>query len=933
MKASGSYGNLVQGVSQQAPQDRRDGQVGEMVNMIPDPVNGLSRRHGSKWVAERDTGLAAGIYDILVQDTAYWRRFEYSNGGKDFVVMFRTGARPLGSTMPSMVVYDRTSNIFIPVVRHSVDAVMDTFDSAGCSAIAAVGKYVFAAGHGIVPEAVTTDLWGAAGNQDKTVVWIRGGGYSRTFKVSAVKLDNTVVNFSYTTPKSSYSGVLDTTGVPQVVADPAGGTEVKTEGAYVKFTAPAGPYYHDLTWGNWTPTLLTVKKGTTIMTNVTPGAPANSTQYAWAAASKTVTFHSSNSGATDLTVSYTVVKTVVNPNYAQIVGELTNAYTSAVTKHIGDAAEAIQPQAIAEQLKLAAVAAGLTLATRQDSTIIIEGVKSVTAQDGGDGSLIRGVANEVASADQVSNLHLVGKVVKVRARGSEEAFYLKASPKDPNVISGYTEVTWNEGAGVTYSLSKVFILCVAVAGTFYMASSASILNSLTAGSHPTYSPSSVGDSTTSPIPFFVGRKITYIGVFQDRLLIGSGSVVRASRIGDYLNFFRTSVLTAPANDAFEMLSQGSEDDELRHSVLYDRDIVLFGLKRQYAASGRSALSPSNANLPVMSSHEGAADVPPVAAGGLIFYSKQGEQSPSVHEIRPGAVAESPESYSVSSQLTTYFKGTAVELATIAKPSMLFVRTSDSRNSIYPFTYLDTSQGRRQDAWGRWDFAQELGVVFGMLGIPSGLLVFSLRLAHGKVWVVADVCPVTAELASYPYLDSARKWDEVATDTGSLRTDTTGTWNVAFDASTDYRFLGGSLSQKAEVSESFPLADGMWAGAKQDSYFVPTNPFVKDRKEKAVLTGRLTVSSLKVSYSNSSGFDSVLSVSGVDDTVSSFAGYSVGGLSSLVSRAPVVDGSHLLVIGRETRDYKITIKARTWLPFTVSSVEWVGQSFNNPQRLG
>lgn len=932
MKASGSYGNLVQGVSQQAPQDRRDGQVSEMVNMIPDPVNGLARRQGSRLIAEHNTGLSPLVYSDLVQDTASWRRFEYNNGGKDFVVMYRTATRPGGSTLPSMIVYDRTANVFLPVVRHATDVPMDSFDTGGCSAITAIGKYVFAAGNTVLPASVTTDLWGAAANQDKAVVWVRGGGYSRTFKVTAVKMDNSTVTFSYTTPKSSYTQVLDTSGVPQVVYDPAGGTETKNEGAYVKFTAPSGPYYHDLTWGNWTPTALTVKKGTTVMTNVTPAAPANSTQYAWAAADKTITFHSSNLGATDITVNYTVVKTVVNPNYAQIVSELTNAYTSAVTKHIGDAAEAIQPQAIAEQLKLAAITAGFTLATRQDSTVILEGVKSVTTQDGGDGSLLRGVANEVASADQVSNIHIVGKVVKVKARGSDEAFYLKAVPRDPNILSGYAEVIWNEGAGVSYAVSNVFMFGVAVSGTFYLASSASILNSLTAGSHPTYDASVVGDATTSPLPFFVGRKVSYLGVFQDRLLVGAGSVIRASKVGDYLNFFRTSVLTAPANDAFEMLSQGTEDDELRHSVLYDRDLVLFGLKRQYAASGRSALAPANANLPVMSSHEGAADIPPIAAGGLIFYSKQGGDSPSMHEIRPGAVSESPESYPVSSQLTTYFNGKAIELATVAKPAMLFMRTDGNRSSVYTFNYLDTSQGRRQDAWGRWDFNADLGPIFGMAGTPGGLLLFTLRLSHGIVWTVADLCPVSSDLSKLPYMDSNRPWAAVAVNTGSLRTTTPGAFAVAFDTSSEYQFLGADLADKEALTTEFPLATGLTAGAIQDSFFSPTNPFVKDRKDHAVLTGRLTITKLVISYKASSGFDTHTTSNGGDD-YNLFNGYVLGSPLSFLGRMPVSSGSTSVTIGKETTEYVTVIKARSWAPLTVTGIEWVGQSFNNPQRLG
>jgi hypothetical protein len=38
------------------------------------------------------------------------------------------------------------------------------------------------------------------------------------------------------------------------------------------------------------------------------------------------------------------------------------------------------------------------------------------------------------------------------------------------------------------------------------------------------------------------------------------------------------------------------------------------------------------------------------------------------------------------------------------------------------------------------------------------------------------------------------------------------------------------------------------------------------------------------------------------------------------------------IALETRDYKLTLRARTWLPLTITTLEWVGQWFNRTQRV-
>lgn len=935
MKASGSYASLVHGVSEQVPQQRRPGQVTEQVNMLPDPVTGLTRRHGSRFQAEDALDIDPASIAAMVADTANWRTFEYSNNGNDIVVLVRHAAKPAGSELPFLLVYNRTTRAFLDYQRPVTDTFLDAVESGGVSAITSVGKFVFMAGNTTVPTSTSTDLWGTTDNQRNSVVWVRGGAYSRKFTVSVTKTDGTNVAFEYETPTSSYPGTLDTTGVPVWTADPASGTQTDTENLYIRADGSAS-----LTWGAWTPTSMIVKyQGVTSCTNVYPATPAGLIQYSWDGHSPTMHFDPAAHNNTSFTASYDHIKVVTNPSYTTQVEEITNAFNSAVTNWIGTAASAIQPANIAEQLRLAAVAAGLTTATRTSSTIIFDNVKAITVTDGGDGSLIRGVAAEITSIDDVSDIHMVGKIVKVRARDSANAFYLKAVPRDSNITTGYTQVTWVEGAGVEHSITSGLLYGTVVDSTFYVASSAALLNGIVTLTPPApdYLPSKCGDANSSPLPFFIGRKITYLGIFQDRLLIGAGAVLRCSKTGDYLNLFRTSVLTVPADDPLEMLSQGSEDDELRYSVLYDRDLVLFGKLRQYAVSGRTVLSPTNANMQVMSSHANAADVPPLAVGGLIFYGKLGETNSSVHQIQPGQVAESPESFLVSSQIAEYLRGSVTELKNHAKPTHLFVRTAGARNSIFCFTYLDDPQGRVQDAWHRFDFDVGLGPVVGMSPTPDGLLMFRLQsglkadASGNETWIVADLCPMTTGLSIYPYLDSLRPWADVEGSTGSVFPTRQGNWKIAFDGSSPYRFVGDSLGSAEDLLADFPLATGPMVGMLQPAYVTPTNPFIKDRNSNAVTTGRFVITSLRATFADTSGYVSELTAN--QQTISHrYNGRVLGDINNIVGTEPVTDTLQSFPIGRETREYTLTLRARDWMPFTLTALEWVGQFFNRPQRF-
>lgn len=930
MKTSGSYSSLVQGVSQQVPQNRGPGQMSEQINMIPDPVEGMARRQGSMWQAERNLFLTPDTFEAQSLEAAGYRVMEYNNAGNDFVIMYRY-APSVGTALPLLLGYNRTTKQVLTFARNAVDVELDKVRDGGISAITAVGKYLFFAGNTTVPAVNSNNVWESGANQQETVVWIRGGAYARTFSVTVTKTDNTQVTFSYTTPTSSYQGTLNTSDIPLYAADPAGGTETRAQGATI-VADPAHPGYGTavLQMADWSPTTLTAKFSATLLTNVSPANPANASQYRWDAGSGFVLFHSSTIGDGGYTLNYTHTKVVTNPSYTSEVLARTNAYNSAVTAWIGSAAEAIQPNNIAESLRLAAVAAGLPGATRQASTIIFHNVKGVIVNDGGDNSLIRGVANEVTSIDGVSDIHLIGKVVRVRAARSEESFYLRAESKDPAVTSGYTEVTWVEGAGTIHTLGNTLQYATVVGTTINAASTAALLSVLVPGTHPTYVDSAVGDADSNPVPFFVGKTITYLGVFQDRLVVGAGAVIRCSRIGDYLNFFRSTILTLPASDPMEFLAKGSDDDVLRHGVLYDKDLVIFGDKRQYVVSGRVALTPTSALMATMSSHADAAGSPPVAAGGLIFYGKVDRKSTSLNQIQPGLNPESPDSFLVSSQLNTYLMGKTVELCAISKPSVIAMRTTNARNSIYLFQYLDTQEGRKQDAWYRWDFNPALGTVIGISPSPEGLLVYYLRVAYDTTWLVVDLCPFSSELSSTPYLDSQRGYYAMM-DAGSLRVGAGDPWRLAFDDSSEYFLLGGDMADAADILLAYPAATGPVVGADYTSSFTPTSPFVRDRNSQAINSGRLTITKDLITLANSTGMISeVTGKNGV--TTVEFNGRVLGDPNNILGREPVTSGQVSVVIGLETRDYSLTLKARKWFPFTVTAIEWVGQFFNNVRRF-
>lgn len=227
MQVQGIFKSVVRGVSQQAPADRIEGQHGEVVNMISDPVRGLVRRNGMILESSTEshlTGVPQGDIDNAVDDGMSFRVYSYRIAGIDYDLVYRSrkieGENSLAHIL-GMNLYKREydKEKFLTVAGGTQDSAIWDYLNGGLSAVTNVGDYLIMAGNGILPEQTVVPRWGTPANLHRAAIWVRGGSYARTYTVRAVRTsDQKKFVVSYKTPSSTYPGKLDFTGV---TIDPA----------------------------------------------------------------------------------------------------------------------------------------------------------------------------------------------------------------------------------------------------------------------------------------------------------------------------------------------------------------------------------------------------------------------------------------------------------------------------------------------------------------------------------------------------------------------------------------------------------------------------------------------------------------------------------------------------------------------------------------
>lgn len=858
-KVTGSYASITRGVSEQVPQDRHPGQHYEQVNMVSDPVNGLARRHGSVTMDEKNLGLAALTADQQAYARNY-REYSFFINGTEYSLIYMSKERASSDTLPFCFVLNKTTGKFLNVQYGNLASGLSDWVFGGVSAVTTVGQYLVLASNRIGPGYSVNDLYAATAQ--RAVAEVRGGAFSRTFKLKITRADNgAVVTASYTTMAQSYPNLLDTSDIP--LTNPDGST---------------------------------------------------------------------------------------NKDYQKQVNDRVNAYNSAVNKWIGDAAKSVQPETIAANLAAQLAAAGFVSMYASGGTVVLAGVNAVSADDSGDGTLFRACFNTVDDVSKLSALHFPGKVVKVQPKGAADPYYMRAVPDNPALVD-YQTVTWTEGAAQVITPGQVFaIAAVSSDGTtLYIANNATELNTMAGTTAPGYSPSVCGDKDeTGSIPYFFGKRVTLLTVFMDRLVIVANGVVFMSRVGDYFNFFRKSMLTVKDDDPIEEYALGAEDDIISKCVTYDKDLFLFGQRKQYTISGRSVLTPSTASISTAATEPDSMYAQPVVVGNLLYYGKyedaRNQQGPSpyagsVNQFQLGLFQDTPETFCVSQQLSRYIKGRPIEFAVLSAPSCLVVRADGYDNGMYVYRFIDQpgTQSRVFDSWSRWLWSTNVGRIIGVTTYQASIFVYLLRFDGVHTWVACEQFVVDSDLAVNPYFDAQRVATEFNTNSGFINRDNISVVQdgaIALANTVDRAWLGQSTSGFdsfwSTLSDTEKTA--AWVGIEFDAYVDPTPPFVRDQNDKAIVNGRLVVGRYTVSVNNTGGLDAYITTTTGTQNVYRFNGRRVGISNNKVGMQPITTTALQVPAGRANNEHTMRFAARSWLPMTLTAIEWVGQLFLNSRRV-
>ena len=220
----------------------------------------------------------------------------------------------------------------------------------------------------------------------------------------------------------------------------------------------------------------------------------------------------------------------------------------------------------------------------------------------------------------------------------------------------------------------------------------------------------VGDDTTNPIPSFIGKKITNLFFYRNRLGLLANEAVIMSRAGDYFNFFANTSQAVTADDPIDIQATSTRPVTLNYTLATSVGLLLFGPNEQFLLStDADVLSPTTTKINTLSTFECDSSIDAVSVGTVQafisksnLYSKlfmmlniQKEAAASIDE----ATANVPEY--VPSDIDSMVASPAMSITSLAKAGS---------DTVYQHRFFVQGDNRVQ-SWYKWKLTGNLQLQF------------------------------------------------------------------------------------------------------------------------------------------------------------------------------------------------------------------------------
>lgn len=211
----------------------------------------------------------------------------------------------------------------------------------------------------------------------------------------------------------------------------------------------------------------------------------------------------------------------------------------------------------------------------------------------------------------------------------------------------------------------------------------------------------VGDTTTNPMPTFVGQTINDIFFFNNRLGLITNENTVLSQPAAYFNFFVNSAITVSAADPIDIAASDVKPAFLNHAVPLQKGVVLFSENSQFMLfSDAVEFSAKTAQLRKLSSYECSAAITPVDLGTSLMFTTDNTSHTRAFEMAIEDESAPPVILEQTRVIPELIPNDVSVVSNSAQNGLVtYAKKNDS--TLYFYKYYNTGKERAQSAWFTW----------------------------------------------------------------------------------------------------------------------------------------------------------------------------------------------------------------------------------------
>lgn len=452
---------------------------------------------------------------------------------------------------------------------------------------------------------------------------------------------------------------------------------------------------------------------------------------------------------------------------------------------------------------------------------------------------------------------------------------------------------------------------------------------------------SCGDETSAPFPSFVGRTLNGLFFYRNRLSFLSGENVVMSEVGEFFNFFLTTVTTLVDSDVVDVAASHTKSSILHHAVTFSGGLLLFSDQSQFVLEHDTVLSNATVSVKPVTEFEASMRAAPVSSGKTVFFATDKGEWGGVREyITLPDNSDQNDASDITAHVPRYVRGNVSRLECSTNEDMLLVLSDQKRTSLWLYKYFWNGSEKIQSAWSRWDMC---GEVLSAAILNTGIYLI-MQYGDGIYLEKMDITPgYKDEGETFEYCLDRKITEQDVTLGAYDAINKTTAITLPYDIPTGYtpvvvtrtggQDAPGNLLRRVRVTGPRTLTvEGPDAHGKKlfigipytSSYTFSTFAIREgDNKGNAVTTGRLQLRRLTLNCSNTGFLHMHVTPKCRPTSTHTFTGRELGHGTNIIGAIPLYTGTISFPILSLNTQAEVKAESDSFLPFALVNASWEG----------